>query len=162
MQGTLDKPPIVIKQDQSRIMLYTLLIQLFGQIIGINLWNDNTLSLAVRIGWEAFFGAAFLAGVWNFARPGTLTLDKNGLTQKSFGFAWKYKWSDFTSFIIFSPLLLMRQPGCLFSEAYRSQCPRGGHASFKSSMGSFGGSWEMSAQEIVDLLNAARTRWSGP
>jgi hypothetical protein len=158
MHGTLDNPPIVIYQDRAKIY--------FLMIFGVALTSFFVWSLVSIHGQHGFvryleyvlvptLGAATLFIAWLIVRPGTLAIDKDHLTWKTGVRTFQYVWGDFTDFFVFSPQWLIKQPACHFSAKGRRR-----YASHSLGMGfgSFGGLWECSSHEIVDLLNKARTQ----
>ncbi len=157
MQGTLDDPPIVIRQDRHKIFLLLLVCLVLAAVSGTDLFESGARDLA----WHGFVVATLLACAamvaWNLAHPGSLTLDRNGLTWKNMWRSFRYDWNEFDGFEVYAPVAWRQWPGCVFSAAHRkqrqSQLPTSGR-------GSFGGNWEMKAKDVVALLNEARRRWS--
>jgi hypothetical protein len=158
MQGSLDEPPIIIKQDQGKFVLGIFLIAGFVATFCAMGWGADARQLLWVFAGFALGGFGGLMFMRNFVPPCGLTLDKSGLTWRGPWNVNRYPWSAITGFVVVSPLLLARQPGCVFaaSSEKRPITPR-----FFGDTGSFGPCWEMKAQDIVDLLNAARARWSG-
>jgi hypothetical protein len=158
MQGSLDEPPIIIKQDQGKFVLGLFLIAGSVATFAAMGWGaDLRQSIWVFAGF-ALGGLSGLMFMRNFVPPCCLALDESGLTWHGPWTVRRYQWSAFTGFAVVSPLLLARQPGCVFA-ASTEQRPI--IRRLFGDTASFGPCWEMKAQEIVDLLDAARARWSG-
>jgi hypothetical protein len=158
MQGSLDEPPIIIKQDQGKFVLGLFLVAGFVVTFCTLGWGANAGQSAWVFAGFALGGLGGLMFMRNFVPPCCLALDETGLTWHGPWNVNRYQWSAFTGFAVVSPLLLARQPGCVFA-ASTEQRPI--VRRILGDTASFGSCWEMKAQDIVDLLNAARARWSG-
>ena len=157
MQGSLDEPPIIIKQDQGKFVLGLFLVVGFVVTFCTLGWGANAGQSAWVFAGFALGGLGALMFMRNFVPPCWLALDKSGLTWHGPWSVNHYQWSAFTGFVVVRPLLLARQPGCIFA-ASTEQRPL--IRRLLGDRASFGPCWEMKAQEIVDLLDAARARWS--
>jgi hypothetical protein len=156
MQGTLDNPPIVITQDQGVIVfMLFLMIGLVLTAVAIGLGASVRLSAGLFMGFTFGGGGAWLM-MPRLIPPRSLTLDENGLTWDG---TWKsrhFAWSDFSGFAVIPTAIFSRLPGCVFSESYAAHPVA---KRFAGGAGSFGPCWEMTAQEMVTLLGAAKQKW---
>ncbi len=156
MQGTLDEPPIIITQDQGKVVfMLFLMIGLVLTFVAISLGAGARLAVGLFMGFTLGGGGGWLM-MPRLIPPRSLTLDKSGLTWDG---TWKtrhFEWSDFTGFAVVPTAIFSRLPGCVFSESYAAH-PLAKR--FAGGAGSFGPCWEMTAQEMVTLLSEAKKRW---
>lgn len=108
------------------------------------------------------FGSLLVLGIWSHRRM-RLVLDRGGVAYRS-GFREVYHpWSDFDRFEEITRMAVRQQsiPVSLVGCVYSSSCPierryppirRDGKASLSD--------WDMHTPDLVNLLNAARERWT--
>src|SRR5882672_491159 len=110
MRGTLYNPPIVITQNRLKLILVLLFAVGFTIFWSAMLWNG-----AVDRSTKNYLALVLLAVstpmiTYACFRPGSLTLDRDGLTWRNYWRTFHYEWSDFASFGVISTSLFVRQP----------------------------------------------------
>lgn len=154
MRGTLEHPPITI--SQSRYSLFAMLIVSLVISTISAYWIVHSPGVWVAYFLLFIFGLGVFLLAWSLVRPGVLILNQDGLVWRNSLRTFSYVWSEFSEFFVYSPSIFSRQPGCIYSEACKRH--RLGRAII-GNFGSFGPFWELDAEEIVALLNAARLKW---
>lgn len=158
MRGNLDRPPIVI---------YSSALKSFALMVGCALaaafcWFDHSLDPSAThaaSGLVAFgLGAPYYA--WLYLSPNVLTISSNGLTLQT---RWRragWSWDQVSHFRALRVHIASRHVGFDLAE----QSP--GSISFMQYYVRYagadellGGGWEIGANQLADLLNAARARW---
>jgi hypothetical protein len=148
MQGSLDAPPIVVRTSRAKS---SLLFAVCAAFVAGGGW-----SIATGHGFMAYASAGFFAlGMIVFAAqllwPGSLEIGPGGVRCQHLGRNAFYGWWQMRDFKVWSAGGLSRQ---VFFQFRRK--PDGGFLP-----GSFAGSWEMPAQELCAVLDAAHARWAG-
>jgi hypothetical protein len=161
MRGSLDDPPIVIRQNRLKFFFISLVCGAFVLLAVpiLRRHTDQAVALVVLAYVTiAFFGSGALLLLLVAIFPGSLIVEKEGIISKISFRTFRYRWADFEKFTVWSPATFSRHVGCIFSEEYQAH-----HASARitGGLGSFGGGWELKTADVVDLLNRARDLW-GP
>ena len=152
-EGTLDDPPIVLRQDRVKLSLIALCFMLLATFVcstGSPLHNNGTLF------WTSFFGVVTGCFGWKAVMPGTLALDPAGIVWRTSFRKVKYEWNEFSDFRTYSIKGLINPVLGDFSGNRKS------HRIWRNITGgpaSFGAFWELPAQTIVDVLKKARSHW---
>jgi len=162
MQGSLDAPPIVI--GSSRIHSALMLVIAAGFVaIGAFMLCDPKESATISWLIIIFFGASIPLFAWQLICPSLLTLAPDGVTWRSPFRSAQWQWDDLQNFHAYKPTgkTISKHLGFDFTDGYHAR--RGGPHSAAKAMtgveGSLGGGWELSADELAELLNTARARW---
>jgi hypothetical protein len=162
VQGSLDQPPIVVRSSRSTAFVMLIISIVFVLLI-LKIPNRNPTVSYLGI---AFFGLGIPFSAWRFIRPDILIVAPEGITWRSALRTAHWQWSDVQSFRPYSPgrrRTVSKHLGFDFTESYYGQGRRLRHI-IKATTGvegSLGGGWELSAAELADLLNTARTQWAG-
>jgi len=109
-----------------------------------------------------FFVLAAPIFIWRLIAPPRLEVSPRGISWFNGRATLDYSWKDFVGFRAYRPSSrnLSKHVGFEFAPNYpgRGKMAAVAHA-LAGVDGSFGGQWEMSAQDLVDLLNQARAKW---
>ena len=164
MRGTLEQPPIVVRQTRLKLVLTTVFgvaaTLAFGWSLSTDLVNESWVYVIMVINTILFALGTFMS-VLAIIRPGTLTLDETGVTWRQFARTTHFDWKDFAYFRLWSPRPFADVNQAAF--VYADDCPK--HRlgrKLTRNVGSFGVCWELSPSELVFLLDAAHTHWSRP
>ena len=156
MRGTLENPPIILEQDRFKLGLSLTATAGVTLLFAIKLSTGTGRSVFLDSFLILLFGVLSLFLIYSLFRPGCLILEPGGLTWRTGIRTFRYSWNDFTNFVIYSPRLFSRQPGCVYADGSQgNKIIRG----LTGGIDSFGPCWKEPASEIVDLLNKARARW---
>jgi hypothetical protein len=118
MLGSLENPPIIIRQDRLKLIVMAFACALFA-VAAVLVAPSSRNSLVAYL-FSAGFGLGFLLFIFMATNPGTLVLEPRGLTWKTWLRTFTRSWSDFSKFVAFTPpRSFATQPGCLFAETYR-------------------------------------------
>jgi hypothetical protein len=155
MQGSLNEPPIIIRQDRAKLGLMVLVagvltLILYGFLAAGMLQGDT-------LGQHAFviaFALLTLFGVWKLLNPGSLIIGPAGLDWRTSLGGYHYEWTDFDGFAVFSGPYLRQA-----SAKYSNRCTKYRVARMWN-LGTLGSCWELSPAEVVSVLNAARQKWT--
>ena len=156
MHGTLDDPPIIIEQDKAKITSLLVTCVAFCLFFGLLAWSGTSRSVFWGYVAAAIFGVGALLLIVQLVRPGVLIVDRDGLTCRLLFNAVRYRWDDIASFVTHAPNAFSQRPAFVLAESSKrhpiSRKLTGG-------LGTLGALWELSASEIVDILNDAKARW---
>jgi hypothetical protein len=150
MTGSLDAPPIVISMSRWKTAL---LLAVSIGFVAIGAW---ALHSGEAVWWAyldiALFGLGAGVFVAQLLSPGRLVLSPSGVTWRNLWRTAHYDWWQIGNFRPWSPATVSKHVGFDYIRE------RDGAVRF----GSFGGTWELSAAALCDLLNQARHRWAPP
>lgn len=124
---------------------WTLVVGLFAVISAYldGLWPYLGLSLFAPLALAGAVVAIMTARSW--MAPATLKADLSGFSLITWRGEQRLGWDAVESFIVFSPTSRLRSPGCVLKAGAKRYI-------------SFGRNWNVSAEEIVEALEEARTR----
>jgi hypothetical protein len=156
MQGSLDAPPIIIRQSRLKLGL-TVLTE--AALTAFCYWlfeiatHDGTV-----MGGVILIGLALLTifQAWTFLNPGSLEIGPDGVLLRTGLKIARYDWADFDGFVVvYGRSIFSRYPSAVFSKDCDKQSALGalwGGASM-------GSQWELGATEIVNLLDKGLAKW---
>jgi hypothetical protein len=161
VQGSLDDPPIVITMSRWKTVLLFLLCMGFV-VMGVWLVVKDPQK-AIGYLCAGFFGLGIPVFIWRMLSPPRLELSRDGISWFTGAKTLKYPWSDFAAFRTYKPSGrgVSKYVGYLYAADHPGL---GKMAAFTNAFagvdGGFGGQWEMSADKVAALLNAAKGRWA--
>jgi len=153
VEGSVDDPPIVMRQDRMKYSAWFL-----G---GCSLLAFILLVPEVRYSTGTIVGLSFLGVLTAFfglmaAIPATLVLDSEGLEWRLLFRTIRFGWDDFRGFYTDRSRGLIMHVNGDMSEAFVARSGRLGGLARKLDLGSF---WELPAARVVEVLNEALVRW---
>ena len=160
MQGSLDNPPVTVMMSRGKTV-WLLLLSLAFTAMGVWManahprdWHGYLCAVIFALGTAIFF--------WQLFSPKRLEISAGGLSWFNGHKTRDYAWKDFTAFSAYRPS--SRSLSKHLGFVYAPESPRKGKAAaFARAMtgvdGSFGGQWEMSPDNLADLLNKAKQKW---
>jgi hypothetical protein len=162
VRGSLDQPPIIIRQTRfywGALLAFSAIFAAAGIFI--------LRSASSPFGSKAFAGfllAGACGGAWRllnlFVNPDSLILDSAGLAMKTASGTLKLAWRDIADIALIpqdpfdAPTMEERPiPTCLLNDeaAKRTRLPNGRLK--------LGLAWGMEPAKFIDLLRAAKARW---
>lgn len=154
VEGSLDDPPIVLRQDRLKLSLMCLAFLVVG---GLLLLVPVRTYSAWHLIFLGFLGLGAVMSALMAISPTTLILDPRGLVWRTAFRTFDHPWSDFAGFRVSPRRGLWTVVKVELSDAFRAKSRwrfllKGG-----VELGSF---WELPPQRIVDVLNEARARWA--
>jgi hypothetical protein len=163
MQGSLDNPPVIIAMSRWKVGLL-----LIGSLL---LAAGGAWMIAREPGKASgyfcllFFGLCVLVFIWRFLSPPRLEISRDGLAWFNGRKTLTYAWNDFAGFRTYKPS--SRNLSKYVGYQYREDHPkRGKMAAVARAIagvdGGFSGQWELSADKVAALLNAAKDKWASP
>jgi len=172
MQGSLEHPPVVIRQSRLRLGLLGAIAAAFTLYTAWNLMSVGTHDIVYlgfdfgRIGTLAVYATGFvlcaLGGgfvIMAFIIPDTLTLAPEGLTWSGMTRVMRLQWED-VSFFETNHATAGRRTHLVFynlSDQYMIA-----HRNKTRDYGALGSNWELPPDRLVELLNAAKAHWDAP
>jgi hypothetical protein len=115
MRGTLESPPIILEQDRFKLGLTLIATAGVALLFAIKLSTAAGRSVFLDSFLVLLFGVLSLFMIHALYRPGCLILEPSGLTWHTGIRTFRYSWNDFTRFVIYSPRIFARQPGCVYA-----------------------------------------------
>jgi len=161
MQGNLDTPPIIVRSSRL-VSAMVLLICAAFLTLAILVLRDPAKDHAQAVFAAAFSAIGIPLFVWRFVHPDRLTLSPDGITWHGVFRTRRWRWEDIQNFRPYK----MRSDSLSAYVAFDSKpSDRSGPIAnaakaLKHVDGTLGNGWEMSAEELSDLLNRARARWA--
>lgn len=151
VEGSVDDPPIVLRQDRLKLWLLCLVCLCFVGMSWVLPPSRHTFTIDLGM-WFFGLGAMLLALQAMF--PVIVILDPAGIVVRTLFRTYENPWSDFDGFRsiwIRRSRLVVGVP----SAAYRAK--RG----WRRFLGppSVGSLWELPTERVVEVLNEARARW---
>ncbi|MDO8976839.1 hypothetical protein [Reyranella sp.] len=156
VEGSLDDPPIVLRQDRLKLSLICLGLTVVGGLI---------LLIPVRVysAWHliflGFLGLGIVTGGAMAVRPATLILDPHGLIWRPTFRTFEYPWSAFARFYVLSR---PRRFTVVVGEFTHEGPPKPAWRRRLTGRLELGSLWELPPQRVADVLNEARSRWALP
>jgi len=150
MQGDLDHPPIVIASDEDKTAL-ALLGAVATLLLGF--WETSSGASHHHIvqGWYLVGMSALAAAAlgWRLFSPSRLTIGADGFVLKTLWRSRHYGWSEVGAFYLHRSA---------FSQSVRCDliAPAGVTPHVH-----VGNGWEGAPEDVCEILNLARERWSG-
>lgn len=162
MQGSLDQPPIVLRTSVLKaglLMIGSGIAAFFcGSLITMTPPPSRALSGLVAFGLAAVYFA------WRLVCPNILTLSPEGLAWQSPFRTTRWAWRDVSRFRAIQVHIFSQHVG--FDVADGVPGPMSFtqyYVRYAGADNSLGGSWEVSARALAEILNAAQARWAdGP
>jgi len=154
VEGSLDDPPIVLRQDRLKLSLMFLACAAVTGLLLLPPWGPNSTGRLVALG---FFGLCSAISGLMAARPSLLILGPDGLTWRAMWRTFEYPWSAFARFYVFS------RKGWLHgvaAELAHEGPPKAAWRRFLTGSLDLGSFWELPPQRVADVLNEARARWA--
>lgn len=152
VEGTVDDPPIVIWQDRLKVSAMSLALAVLAAI-----FYGMGSGSAARVFWPILLGMTAALFGWMAIVRNCLILTPEGLTWRTAFHTFNYEWSDFERFVV--ALGRTKMVAGVLSESYKRRQSWFWHWTGRWM---FGGFWELPQQQIVDVLNRARTHWGPP
>lgn len=156
VEGSLDDPPIVLRQDRLKLSLMCLSFAVVGGLILL-------IPVTVYTPWHLIFlgilGLCIVTFGAMVVRPATLILDPHGLIWRQTFRTFEYPWSAFTRFYVLSR---RRQLTAVVGEFTHEGPPKPAWRRFLTGSLELGSLWELPPQRVADVLNEARARWAVP
>ena len=156
VEGSLDDPPIVLRQDRLKLSLLCLGFTLVGALILL-------IPVLVYTPWHLIFLGFLGLGIVMFGamavRPATLILDPHGLIWRQTFRTFEYPWSAFARFYLLSR---PRRFTVVAGEFAHQGPPKPAWRRFLTGSLELGSFWELPPQRVADVLNEARARWAPP
>jgi hypothetical protein len=156
MIGSLERPPIVIRQSRGKSLFVALLCL---ALAGAGIWSlQHAPAYRPLSGWMAviFLGVSAIIGLWRLVAPATLSISKDGLSYTERKRTTELRWREIETFRYtgwtwgdVGARLGLRPPAVTIefsSFSSPKQLPVG---------------WELDAEPLCELLNKARAQW-GP
>lgn len=154
VEGSLDDPPIVLRQDRLKTWLMCLGSLCFVGVCWVVAQDQRTFTMIDLGMW--FFGLSAVSLALQAIFPVILILDPAGIVMRRLFREYEYPWGDFDSFRSIS---IRRSRLVVGVPSAACQAKRGWRRIFGPP--SFGLLWELPTERVVKVLNEARTRW-GP
>lgn len=155
VQGSLENPPIIIRQSRFKLGAIAAL-GLFLTAFCYGLMHAGLLR-GGRDLQHLFVGALGLCTIgviWMFVRPGVIEAKPSGLSWRPGFRDYHCAWADIDEFSVFRGPGLLSYPRASFASHFRDY-----PISRSWFMGTLGSCWEVSPSEVVNVLNAARGKW---
>ena len=156
VEGSLDDPPIVLRQDRLKLSLMFLAVAAVTSLLLLPPWGPNSTGRLVALG---FFGLCSAISGLMAVRPSLLILDPHGLIWCQTFRTFEYPWSAFTRFYVLSR---PRRFTAVVGEFTHEGPPKPGWRRFLTGSLELGSLWELPPQRVADVLNEARARWAPP
>ncbi|HEX4634908.1 MAG TPA: hypothetical protein VH189_01925 [Rhizomicrobium sp.] len=160
MQGSLENPPVVISMSRRKVVWLLVLgvaLTAMGVWLAANKPDDWRGYLCA-----GFFGLCIPVFVWQLLSPPRLEVSVRGIFWFTGRNTQTFLWKEFSGFRAYRPAPRTVSQHVGFE--YAPDCPRRSKMTAVAHAmvgvdGSFGGNWEISAQDLADLLNQARQKW---
>lgn len=164
MQGSLENPPMIVREAWLLPIVIAMVVAGITVVLmlpdGSGLWQQQPFLTGVLL------ACAWGFCLWRFRRPPRLEIWPDKLVRVDFaGFRHSYPFADIDEFTV----TLMRRSGMAVVFSWTKDSPRRTKLAALSEAVdgydvSLGGYWEMSAQDLADLLNRTRllpSAWRG-
>ncbi|WP_315796435.1 STM3941 family protein [Bradyrhizobium sp. SZCCHNRI3043] len=161
MQGSLDRPPVVIHSSRSKSLL-GLLACIALLAAALFMVQDPEANHLIGYAGIGFFSLGIPFVGWSIFRPDRLVLTPDGVTQHALFRSGLLKWKDVHAFRPYSPTPGSREQLIGYDVVGNSN-KEGRFVKVARSLagadGTLGGGWEMQPAALADLLNRARAHW---
>jgi hypothetical protein len=156
VEGSLDDPPIVLRQDRLKLSLMFLALAAVTGLLLLPPWGPNSTGRLVALG---FLGLCSTISGLMTVRPTLLILEPDGLTLRLMWRTFEYPWSAFTRFYVLSR---PRRSTVVVGEFTHEGPPKPAWRRRLIGRLELGSFWELPPQRVTDVLNEARSRWALP
>jgi len=158
MQGSLERPPIVLRSKRTRGIGLVAVSVIF---VAIALFQFATakpsLNAFLNLG---LFGLTGLVGIWMLVAPYRLVIGPDGLTQTMLWRTMKFAWTDIYNFRPIGIGLTNKMIGFDYlRDPPKRRALRRLNAAFAGVQGALQPGWEIPPQDLANILNEARERW---
>jgi hypothetical protein len=159
VQGSLDNPPVIVVTARWKILLLLFVAAFFSWML-FSIARHQHLN---RLYFGAvLFGLCVPVMLWHICVPARLEISPSGITWFNGRKTVEYVWTDFADFRAYRPSsrAISKYVGyeLIPQSPKRSRMTAVAHA-LAGVDGGFDGQWEMSADDLVTLLNQARAKW---
>lgn len=164
MQASLENSPTIVRESWLLPIVIAMVVAGITAVLMLpdasGPWRDQPILTGILL------ACAWGFCLWRFLRPSRLEIWPNKLVRVDFvGFHHTYPFADIDGFAV----TLMRNSGMVVVFSWAKDSPRRTRLAALSEAVdgydiSLGGYWEMSAQDLADLLNRARllpSAWRG-
>jgi hypothetical protein len=158
----MDDEVIVLTGDKSKAFLLLLVSVAFVAICSFLVAQGKAM------GWVGiiFFGLGILTSIYMLTPNATrLQIDKNGIEMKTLFKPMKLEWGDVNGFYVAhmnTGYATTKMIGIEFSESYKKhRAGRQFASAFTGAEGALPNNFNLSAEEVCELLNKSKQRW-GP
>jgi hypothetical protein len=162
MQGSLDNPPVIVRSSRRTALLMLLVCVAFTGT-SIAMLRDPAQPSWIGYACAVFFGLGIPIFAARLSRPDTIWIGPSGLIWRSVFRTMSLRWRDVRGFRPYRPTakVISAHIGFDFTDDYKpdQHGSRGVVRQLTGVEGSFGGGWELDADELASLLNEARARW---
>lgn len=158
MQGSLDRPPIVLHSKGGRAVLLVAISAIF---IALTLFQPASAGLfGNRFLGLGLFGFLGLTGVWMLVAPNRLEIAPSGLTQKVLWRTRKFAWAEIYNFRAIEVGLTTKMVGFDYlTESPKRRTLKRLSSALSGVQDALQPNWEIRSQDLANLLNEARERW---
>lgn len=156
VEGSLDDPPIVLRQDRLKLSLMFLACAAVVGLLLLPPWSANSTG---RLAALAFFGLCSAISGLMAVRPSLLILEPDALTWRAMWRTFEYPWNAFARFYVLSG---PRRFTVVVGEFAHKGPPKPAWRRFLTGSVELGSLWELPPQRVADVLNEARARWALP
>lgn len=161
MQGSLDRPPIIVRGTRWRGALA--LVGSAALVAAILLAIANGVATKTLYASLAFFGLLSVLGLWLVISPARLEIGPDGLRQTQLWRRRRYAWSEVHDFRPATIGLYNKSVGFDFLvDRPRRERFRRLSAAIVGVQGALQPGWEVDPHALANLLNQARERWLEP
>jgi len=165
MDGSLDEPPVTIRQSRLKLALrFALWPLLAASLVVLFVHRDDVVLAGFDLGKTAtaalYYGSLFLFALAAASiaivliNPAALRLDPEGFTYSNLWGAKRLNWDDVEKFDVRSRSMWEKEVIYNMSQWYVWLHP---HEMFP--LGSFGNNWPMRAEELAKRMNDAKAKW---
>jgi hypothetical protein len=166
VEGSLEIPPVVVRSARWKSFLSLLGSVAFIALGAILITSDrNAYDPLVGVMALVFAAASTLVFAWQLVQPASLTLSPDGIAWRSLWRRKQWTWREVRGFRVVSVGRLGNTKLVGFDYVPSHQGEEGLRTLNRVFGGgaeqSVGAGWELSAAELCELLNAARTKWIG-
>ena len=154
VEGSVDDPPIVMRQDRMKLIAGCLA---FGSLLAFILIVPEVRYSTGTIVGLSFLGCLTLVFGTMATFPTTLVLDPEVLELRVLFRTTRFGWGDFSHFYVDRIRGLIVVVSADMSETFSQKSGWLRLFSRKVNLGSF---WELPAARVVEVLNEARHRWA--
>lgn len=166
--AALDREPIVVLGSRGKAVLLFAACLTFVVLGLVAMAKGEDDILAVGLPAALIFGLGMIVAGVQIARPSIMTLTGDGVTVRTIFRTWAVRWDQVDPFFVYRAPAAGPQTGVTAPDmaAFTWRDPpvtarrwlKLGRAGID---GGFGAGWQLSARQLVDLLNAAQARAVG-
>ena len=162
----LDREPIVVMGSRGKAVLLLVSCLTFVVLGVVAIAKGEDDMMAVGLPAALVFGLGMAVAAVQLARPAMMTLTMDGVTVRTILRTWDVRWDQVDRFFVYRAPAAGPQTGITAPDmaAFTWRDPPVtarrwltlGRAAVYD--GGFGAGWQLSARQLVDLLNAAQAR----